>query len=193
MRTGQHFRQVSRTLSQIACENLIIGGDLNFVIDFQRDSNYSRQNNPAARKAFVQILEEEALTDIWQKMNPGKRAFTWTKLNPYKYGRLDMIFVSDHLVDSVSSSSIIPGYRSDHSIVTLQMRMLYCLSRHGRAPTLPPPAPSHTARASADPFRPPTPQRPASASESRRSSVPVRSMAEAGGQVARASSHHMIP
>ena len=116
------FLHLKEQLSKLSCENLIIAGDFNFVMDFKLDSNYRRQNNPGARDAFAQIVEEENLSDIWRQMNPSKRAFTWTKLNPYKFGRLDMFFIGDHLIDNVLSSSILPGYRSDHSIVTVHLR-----------------------------------------------------------------------
>ena len=117
------FRHLGERLQNISCENLIVGGDFNFVLDLERDSNYRRQNNPGAREAFIELVEEEGLTDIWSKMNPGKRAFTWSKLNPHKFGRLDMLFVSEHLADFISDCSIIPGYRSDHSIVSLNMKV----------------------------------------------------------------------
>ena len=115
------FRSIKQRLEALPNENIVIGGDFNFVLDFQRDSNYCRQNNPRARDAFVQTVEEQGLIDVWREVNPGKQAFTWTKQNPLKYGRLDMFFISDHLLTYVASSSVIAGYRSDHSMVCLHI------------------------------------------------------------------------
>ena len=115
------FRSIKQRLDALPNENIIIGGDFNFVLDFQRDSNYCRQNNPRARDAFVQTIEEQGLIDVWREVNPGKQAFTWTKQNPLKFGRLDMFFISEHLLTYVASSSVIVGYRSDHSMVCLHI------------------------------------------------------------------------
>ena len=116
------FHQINEALERLPDENVIIGGDFNFVINFQQDSNYSRQNNPRARDAFLHVIEEQDLTDIWSRMNPGKRAITWTRQNPYKFGRLDKFFISEHLTSQTVCSSIVAGYRSDHSIITLQIK-----------------------------------------------------------------------
>ena len=118
------FRHIKQKLDELPYENVIIGGDFNFVLDYKRDSNYHRQNNPRARDTFAQIIEELGFVDAWAELNPGQRTFTWSKQNPHKFGRLDMFFVSDHLVTNGASSSVRAGYRSDHSIVVLQIEVL---------------------------------------------------------------------
>ena len=115
------FHQINQKLNETVSENVIIAGDFNFVIDYQRDSNYLRQNNPAARDAFLSLIEEQNLVDAWTELNPGKRTFTWAKGNPYKFGRLDMFFISEHLITQTVSSSVLAGYRSDHCIITLNL------------------------------------------------------------------------
>ena len=101
--------------------NVIIGGDFNFVIDLHQDSNYIRQNNPRAKNAFLEIMEEHSLVDSWRELNPGKKAFTWAKRNPHRFGRLDMFIIGEHQLSLVASSTVIAGYRSDHSIITLHL------------------------------------------------------------------------
>ena len=115
------FCHIGQKLDELPAENVVIGGDFNFVIDYRRDSNYSRQNNPRARNAFVQVAQEQGLVDIWKMANPDQNTFTWAKRNPYKSGRLDMFFISEHLFSVTLSSAVSPGYRSDHSIVTLHL------------------------------------------------------------------------
>ena len=118
------FSNLGKKLDELSAENLVIGGDFNFVMDYRRDSNYRRQNNPRARSAFADTVEEQDLIDVWKVMNPNKQAFTWTKLNPHKFGRLDMLFISEHLLPLTVSCEIRPGYRSDHSIVTLHLNAI---------------------------------------------------------------------
>ena len=115
------FTRINEIISHLPDENVIVGGDFNFVLDLARDSNYSRQNNPRAKDTFMQLTIEQGLIDAWTEKNPGMRAFTWAKQNPFKTGRLDMFFFSEHLNSQVTSSSITAGYRSDHSIITLHM------------------------------------------------------------------------
>ena len=88
---------------------------------FSFSVNYSRQNNPRARNAFVKVAQEQGLVDVWKMVNPDQNTFTWAKRNPYKFGRLDMFFISEHLLSVTLSSAVSPGYRSDHNVVTLHI------------------------------------------------------------------------
>ena len=56
-------------------------------------------------------------------MHPNGREFTWLKRNPLKHCRIDMIFVSDHLVNSVDNTGIVSGYRTDHNSVTMSLKI----------------------------------------------------------------------
>ena len=118
------FDRINQRLNELSNDNVIIGGDFNFVLNVQRDSNYLRQNNPRAKNVFVKTIEEHGLIDAWIELNPNKRAFTWHKQNPHKFGRLDMFLISDHLRNIVASSSMLAGYRSDHSMITLHISTL---------------------------------------------------------------------
>ena len=118
----EFFADIDRRIDGLPQENIIIGGDFNFVIDFKVDSNYLSQNNPRARNAYVELAEKYSLVDIWRLSNPTKHAYTWKKNNPLRYGRLDMLFVSDNLIDNVSSVEITAGYRTDHDAVSLTLQ-----------------------------------------------------------------------
>ena len=65
---------------------------------------------------------ELGLTDIWRKANPDCKRYTWRKTKPLKQSRLDYFLLSDYLVSSFEDTDILPGYRSDHSMVTLKLR-----------------------------------------------------------------------
>ena len=116
------FDHLSKRLDDLPTENLIVGGDFNFVSDYTIDSNYSRQNNPRAKKAFSKLIEQYELLDTWRQMNPNQTdGFTWTRRNPLKYGRLDRLYIQEHLISNIISSNVISGYRSDHKIVSLNI------------------------------------------------------------------------
>ena len=42
---------------------------------------------------------------------------------PYIYSRLDYFLVSNSVVNSVCKCTIIPGFKSDHSIVTIDIHL----------------------------------------------------------------------
>ena len=70
------------------------------------------------------ILEENDLCDIFRVQNPYVRRFSWCQRTPFKQRRLDYIFVSNTLQESVTQIKIIPSVFSDHSAVILKLRPL---------------------------------------------------------------------
>ena len=52
------------------------------------------------------------------------RRFSWRQRTPFKQRRLDYIFVSNTLQESVTQIEIIPSVPSDHSAVILKLRPL---------------------------------------------------------------------
>ena len=132
------FDNISKNLSEISTDNVITGGNFNFVTDNIRDSNYSKQNNPAARNSFRKLVEQHNLVDTWRELNPNEDGFTWTRKNPLKYGRLDRIYIPEYLTSYAVQTKIVPGYRSNHSILTLKIKAaaaavrVVCCCRHCR-------------------------------------------------------------
>ena len=55
------FHRLNEKLEALGSENIIIGGDFNFVIDYQKDSNYNQQNNINARNAFLETVNNHNL------------------------------------------------------------------------------------------------------------------------------------
>ena len=100
------FHMLSEKLEDVDGENIIIGGDFNFVFDYKIDSNYNQQNNINARNAFIELIYKHSLVDVWRDMYPDKQIFTWSKQNPTKYGRLDMFFIQEHLRSHVLSTAV---------------------------------------------------------------------------------------
>ena len=64
------------------------------------------------------------LNDIWRLLNNNTKQFTWhSSSKPYIYSRLDYFLVSNSVVNSVCNCTIIPGFKSDHSIVTINLHL----------------------------------------------------------------------
>ena len=117
------FRKLFAHFSDIEVDHLIIGGDLNFIMDPETDAlHYRKENNVNARKQFNRLANENNLVDVWRQINPNERKYTWTRQNPFKCSRLDMFFISEHLINRVTEADIIPGYKTDHNIITLKIK-----------------------------------------------------------------------
>lgn len=107
--------------------NVILVGDWNLLKEPIVDGwNYKHLNNPKARIAFLEMIDELGMVDIWRDKNPTDRKYTWRrKLNNriVQKGRLDSFIISDSLTHNIEvDCKILSGYRSDHSIITLSMR-----------------------------------------------------------------------
>ena len=102
--------------------NIIAVGDWNVAMDPNIDcDNYIHINNPKAREEIEKMTRDLGLADIWREDNPECRRYTWRKKNPLKQSRLDYFLLSDYLFWYFESTDILPGYRSDHSMVTLTL------------------------------------------------------------------------
>lgn len=67
-------------------------------------------------------MAESEFLDIWRKQNPTLKKDTWSRQSPNEIKcRLAFFRVSEGLSWQVSQSSIEPGYKSDHDIITLQI------------------------------------------------------------------------
>ena len=118
------YRTLRNYLELFDTDHTIIGGDFNFVINPNLDSfNYAREYNTNAKQVFINFINDNSLVDIWRLRNPEKLEYTWSRNNPIKCGRLDMLFVDTQLVSSVRDATIAPGYRTDHCLVVIKIQV----------------------------------------------------------------------
>ena len=119
----EFYREINEKLDSVECDHIILGGDLNFVMNYQTDCyGYVRENNINARNAFITMCNQHRIIDIWRCYNPDRHEFTWAKSNPNKGARLDMFFISEHLRSLCVDQKILPGYRTDHNIITIEIK-----------------------------------------------------------------------
>ena len=117
------YRTLKETIKTYQTNNVIAVGDWNIAIDPSIDCcNYAHINNPRAREAVENLTEELTLADVWRENNPESRRYTWRKPTPLKQSRLDYFLLSEYLYWYFEDADILPGYRSDHSMVTLVLK-----------------------------------------------------------------------
>lgn len=101
-------------------EHIIFGGDWNLVRNFELDCcNYLRQNNVNACKQVDDMSNSLNLVDIWRELNPSIKRYTWRRPTPVQQSRLDYFLITDILAHFTKNVDILPGYRSDHSLISL--------------------------------------------------------------------------
>ena len=109
---------------------IIMAGDYNVVQDYTMDTlNINQRNNPKAHEKVNELKETLDLYDPWRQQHPVTKMFTWHN-SQNKHSRLDYFLISSDLLNSIDTSIIKPGYKSDHSIVEIHLT----LSNHQRGP-----------------------------------------------------------
>ena len=112
---------VFENIEDMDCENVVICGDFNLIINPLIDYyNYRQTNNPNARLKLLELIEQNKL-DAFRQISPETRRYTWRKKNPFKQARLDFFLISNNLLRSLNGCTINPGYRTDHSSVNLKL------------------------------------------------------------------------
>ena len=109
----------------------MILGDFNLILDPLLDCDqYKHLNNPRSRKVVLEIINVFNLLDIFRFHHPSLKRYTWRRKNPFRQARLDYFLVSSAMQDIITSSSINPGYKSDHS--NIQLKILINKFERGR-------------------------------------------------------------
>lgn len=117
------YKEIRQKYNAFQNDKIIICGDWNLVINPDLDTNnYLHINNPRARQEVLNMINEEDFVDIYRELNGDKREYTWSRRNPVrKQARLDFFLVNDDCFPYTSEAKIIPGYRSDHSGILLEL------------------------------------------------------------------------
>ena len=117
------FENVFHLIEQIGNRQVVTGGDWNIILNPTIDARNYRSFNPKPRSRNIikDKMNNFDLVDIYRKVFPEKRAYSWRKFNTIQQSRLDYILISDSLIDNVRNVDIVPGYRSDHSIVSVTL------------------------------------------------------------------------
>lgn len=119
----QFYINLSRILQESENATFIIVGDWNIILDQEKDSkNYMRNNNPKARLEVQNMIEHFQLQDIWRVEHPDAREFSWrSNTRPVKFGRLDFFLATEDIQAIASTTKLMPGYRTDHSLVKVDI------------------------------------------------------------------------
>jgi hypothetical protein len=112
-------------LEQVNDSNIIIGGDLNdyFIPNLDKFNPIPNLAETDYVKAWKATCSDSDLCDIWRILNPNLKRYTWRHgkaIDKLRQSRLDYWLISTHMVHNLNSTTIKPGFRSDHSLIDIK-------------------------------------------------------------------------
>ena len=118
----EFFYEFFQKIHAMTHDHLIIGGDFNTVLDNDVDRSVGSHCNAKSSEYLNMVKEALELVDPWRELYPDRFGFTWHRSKPYKlHERLDWFFVSEELLQNIDRLDVRPGFRSDHSLVILDI------------------------------------------------------------------------
>ena len=118
------FEIVFEHLLDFECDEIIIGGDFNLVLNIVVDKKGGLSRTNSKSQEIVNDLAAQLdLIDAWRIINPDSRKYTWRRRRPEISCRLDVFLVSQSLMCSVTSANISAGYKTDHSLIDIRIAL----------------------------------------------------------------------
>ena len=118
------FTAVFEHLSDFQCDEVIIGGDYNLVLDVEKDKKGGlAKTHKKSLEVLNKFSEDLDLVDVWRVQNPESQRFIWRQRNPEIHYRLDFFLVNKIIHCNAINTDIVPGYKTDHSMISLQISL----------------------------------------------------------------------
>ena len=116
------FKNVFNNLSTFECEHIVLGGNFNLVQNIPKDKKGGNQTTHFKSLEEIETIKENMdLTDIWRDLHPSTQRFTWRSNKPEIHCRLDFFLISSSLSTDALEADILPGFKTDHSLITLSL------------------------------------------------------------------------
>ena len=117
------FTEFFQQIEKHTAADKIIGGDLNLVLEEEKDSVNRKNNNNKSLSIIQAFCEQAMMVDPWRIHNPDKFEFTWANKVKAIYARLDYILTNFALVSNIKSIVNVPAYKTDHNAVKLEIEL----------------------------------------------------------------------
>ncbi len=114
--------EIKNSFSTYINENILLGGDFNFYLNpnlDKLDSMSNKNDNTIYRNEVLFLLDSINLVDCFRTLYLNLRRYTWHARG--KSTGLDHWFISENLLNDITSYKIQPGLHSDHSILKIEI------------------------------------------------------------------------
>ena len=120
------FQDFFDHLSDFQCDDLIIGGDFNLILDLDKDKKKGGRYKTHTRsvKMLKEFIARLDLIDAWRVLNPKTLRYIWRRKKPDIQCGLDFFLVSQSLMCNVTHDDITMGFKTDHSLITISAALL---------------------------------------------------------------------
>ena len=98
---------------------VVVGGDWNMTPDEWVDRMPPRLGKPQCNDTVKSFMTDNNLTDIWRRLNPDVKSYSWFKPNGENKSRIDYWLVSDDILRYASYTKISKAPLSDHCFIDL--------------------------------------------------------------------------
>ncbi|CAG2224184.1 E3.1.11.2 [Mytilus edulis] len=116
------FDNIKNKISHFGNSSIVVVGDWNVVQDYEMDTLYYRnENNPQSKAKIHEVMHDLDLLDIWRLQHPFEKRYSWRGPNR-KQSRLDYFMITSDIEAFVISSDIGISYRSDHSLILINLK-----------------------------------------------------------------------
>lgn len=116
------FEQTFQQIQNLGSQNVILSGDFNLVLNPSIDSSYTnRPNNIKSLKIVKNQMEKMGLRDVWRIKNPETLRYTCFRSRPAEGSRIDMMLISEHMINRINSCNMHTSTMSDHDMVYLDL------------------------------------------------------------------------
>lgn len=102
---------------------VILCGDFNCVLDNDKDIISGEKHYQSNVEKFNDVISNYALNDTWRIFHPDDKEFTWSRKSPLIARRLDYIFISEAVLNSVNFCDIKSVAHSDHRLVQMKFML----------------------------------------------------------------------
>ena len=109
------FDSLSQTIAD-TCEDRILVGDFNLVLNTRIDRLNSKYNNYRAAVALKSLMKDYHMCDIWRERNPTAKIYSWNRktVKGPEAGRLDYILATRGIDALCENIMYVPTMLSDH-------------------------------------------------------------------------------
>jgi exonuclease III len=117
-------------LTDNSAGNIVLGGDWNVILNDNLDKKSKSTNtcpNYKFRDNLLRLIEEHNLIDCWRLSNPTAKKFTCRsgKGNGIAtLSRIDMLIISENLLNIMTNNKIEAGYMTDHNYITVTLKIV---------------------------------------------------------------------
>ncbi len=118
------FKKVFNVIPNISDTNILIGGDLNLTLDPLLDKQSSKSPHLSNASACLNTLMINSnLVDIWRLTHPTTRDYSFFSPVHKSHSRIDYFLLDAKLLSTVVSVSYHPIVISDHSILSMNLKV----------------------------------------------------------------------